>query len=109
MTDQLHLPAINPHHRLTLQDHLAWLDEGAVLVNIGQLEDRCARQLDRLVKRGYLVKWRGRWYPVAGAQFGIGPLKTCWATPAVASYIRSLAARRVRPDTEPVLARVPRV
>lgn len=51
---------------------------GNVIVNIGQIAPQTVRQLDKLVRAGTLVKWRGYWYPVAGASFGIGPLKSCW-------------------------------
>ena len=51
---------------------------GDVIVNIGQIDKPTARQLDRLVRAGTLIKWRGKWFPVAGAPWGLGPDKTCW-------------------------------
>lgn len=51
---------------------------GKVIVNIGQIAPETARKLDKLTRSGELTKWRGKWYPVAGASFGIGPDKTCW-------------------------------
>jgi hypothetical protein len=51
---------------------------GDVIVNIGHISPATERQLNKLVAAGTLLKWRGKWYPVAGASFGIGPDKTCW-------------------------------
>lgn len=51
---------------------------GEVVVNIGQVNKPTARALDNLVKAGTLLKWRGKWYPVAGAAWGLGPDKMCW-------------------------------
>lgn len=51
---------------------------GEVICHIGQISDTDRAALDRAVKRGQLQKWRGRWWPVAGAQYGIGPLRSCW-------------------------------
>lgn len=51
---------------------------GKVIVQISQIAPGTVKQLDKLVRSGELIKWRGHWYPVAGASFGIGPLKTCW-------------------------------
>lgn len=53
---------------------------GGVVCNIGQLSKDDTRELDRLVRHGKLTKWRGHWYPVTGASWGMGPLKTCWST-----------------------------
>jgi hypothetical protein len=54
---------------------------GEVAVNIGQLEPEEIRALNKAVKSGELVTWRGKWFPVTGASFGMGPDKTCWGTP----------------------------
>ena len=51
---------------------------GEVIVNIGQIAPDTEKQLNKLVRDGTLLKWRGKWYPVAGASFGLGPDKTCW-------------------------------
>lgn len=51
---------------------------GSVIVNIGHIGKETEKQLNKLVRSGTLVKWRGHWFPVAGASHGIGPLKTCW-------------------------------
>jgi hypothetical protein len=56
---------------------------GAVVCNIGQVTQADKRALDKMVKAGTLVKWRGHWFPVAGASWGLGPLKTCWGLPTV--------------------------
>lgn len=58
-----------------------WIEiarKGDVIVNIGQIDKVTARALDKLVRKGELLKWRGKWYPVAGAPWGLGPDKTCW-------------------------------
>lgn len=54
---------------------------GEVVVNIGQVTDKEKRELDKLVKLGVLAKWRGHWHPLPGANFGLGPPKTCWGLP----------------------------
>jgi len=51
---------------------------GEVVCDTGQVDPLTRRYLDKLVRSGEALKWRGHWYPVAGAAFGIGPLKTCW-------------------------------
>lgn len=51
---------------------------GDVIVDIGQVEKPTRRELDKLARLGVLLKWRGKWFPVAGAAFGLGPDKTCW-------------------------------
>lgn len=51
---------------------------GDVICNIGQVDEPTKRALDKLVRVGTLLKWRGYWYPVAGACYGIGPPKSCW-------------------------------
>lgn len=49
-----------------------------VVAVIGQVDDASRRKLDAAARNGEIAKWRGYWYPVAGAPFGIGPLKTCY-------------------------------
>lgn len=51
---------------------------GEVVVNIGQVDKPTARALDKMVRAGTLRKWRGKWFPVSGASWGLGPDKTCW-------------------------------
>lgn len=52
--------------------------EGEVIVQISQIAPDTVKHLDKLVRSGTLVKWRGKWFPVAGASYGLGPDKTCW-------------------------------
>jgi hypothetical protein len=66
------------------------IEAGGVIVNIGNIDVATARTLDKLVKAGTLAKWRGYWFPVAGAQFGIGPLKTCWALPHIKEQVSNI-------------------
>lgn len=64
--------------------------DGEVVVNIGQVTPGEKRVLAQAVRAGKLTTWRGRWFPVAGAPVGIGPLKTCWGTPEVAAYFAEM-------------------
>lgn len=59
---------------------------GEVVVDIGHLGKLDVTVLDRAVRAGKLAKWRGKWFPNAGAPWGIGPDKTCWSTPEVAAF-----------------------
>lgn len=52
--------------------------DGTVIVNIGQIAPETEKNLNKLVRAGTLVKWRGYWAPVAGASWGMGPVKTCF-------------------------------
>ena len=54
---------------------------GEVVVDIGQIAPETKRKLEKLVRKGTLLKWRGKWYPVAGAAYGLGPDKTCYGLP----------------------------
>lgn len=63
--------------------------DGNVLVDIGHVTEVERRFLKRAVRAGKLVSWRGKWFPVAGAPWGIGPDKTCWSTPEVAAHWQS--------------------
>lgn len=70
-------------------------NRGGVVCNIGQVNDATKRQLDKLVRQGFAVKWRGYWHPCPGAQHGIGPLKSCWGLASVYSdYTRDLTGAR---------------
>ena len=60
-----------------LADVLAGND---VVANIGQVKGLWKCALEREVKAGRLVKWRGKWFPTAGAPYGLGPDKTCYGT-----------------------------
>lgn len=55
--------------------------KGEIICNTGQVDAASGRALDKLVRVGKLAKWRGHWYPHAGANHGIGPLKSCWGLP----------------------------
>jgi hypothetical protein len=59
------------------------LAETRVVVNIGQIDKPTKSALEREVRAGRLAKWRGYWFPVAGADYGIGPLKTCYGPTSV--------------------------
>lgn len=63
---------------LDLNSALTEITKGGVVVDIGSIEPRAKKALDRFAKRGDIAKWRGKWFPVAGADFGIGPDKTCY-------------------------------
>lgn len=56
---------------------------GQVIVDIGQLKGADIRLLNAAIRRGKLARWRGRWFPVAGASYGLGPLKMCYGLPQV--------------------------
>lgn len=60
-----------------------------VICDTGFLTDEAVRALNRECRTGGLVKWRGHWRPVAGASFGIGPLKTCYGTPEAKAQLPS--------------------
>lgn len=60
--------------------------DGQVVVDIGQITPVMKAVMDRAVRAGKLAKWRGKWFPLAGASCGIGPDKTCWSTPEVAQF-----------------------
>lgn len=62
----------------------------AVIADIGQVKGLWKRTLDLEVRAGRLTKWRGYWYPVAGAPWGMGPLKTCYGTPDAHAAVRDL-------------------
>lgn len=51
-----------------------------VIVDIGQVKGVWKRALNKELRAGRIVKWRGCWFPIAGSNFGIGPLKTCYGT-----------------------------
>lgn len=59
--------------------------------DIGQVDPATKRALDKMVKRGEIAKWRGHWHPVAGAHFGIGPLKTCYGPKESRDYFAQWA------------------
>lgn len=61
-----------------------------VVCDIGQLDAATKRKLERLVRNGVITKWRGYWFPIAGAPFGIGSLKTCYGPQSIASSLMTL-------------------
>ncbi len=73
-----------------LQQHI--LDKvlaGSVACQIGQINQATTYALDKMARKGRVAKWRGYWHPVAGAPFGIGPLKTCYGLPEVRDHFES--------------------
>lgn len=74
-----------------LADVLAGRD---VIPNIGQVKGVWKRQLEKEVKAGRLAKWKGKWYPVAGASWGLGPDKTCYGTPALKEHFSAFNLAR---------------
>jgi len=63
------------------------IEAGEVIANIGQISGADKRRLDKLAEDGQISKWRGKWFPVAGASYGIGPDKTCYGTHAVKALV----------------------
>lgn len=61
-----------------------------VVADIGQVNGLWKTMLEREVRAGRLAKWRGKWHPVAGAPFGIGPDKTCYGTPALRDHFAAM-------------------
>jgi len=66
--------------------------DGEVICNIGQIAPETELKLNKLVRIGGLAKWRGYWFPTAGAPWGIGPLKTCWGLPAIRNFYERRSA-----------------
>lgn len=69
------------------ESHLDRALTGYVICNIGQIEPRDRRILESAVRHKQIVKWRGYWHPVAGASYGIGPLKTCYGLERVRAQL----------------------
>jgi len=63
-----------------------------VVANIGQVHGLWKQMLEREVRAGRLAKWRGKWFPQAGAPFGLGPDKTCYGTPELRDYCAAMRA-----------------
>lgn len=63
-----------------------------VVADIGQVEGLWKEMLERDVRAGRLAKWKGKWHPVAGAPFGLGPDKTCYGVPAIRDHFAELRA-----------------
>lgn len=63
-----------------------------VIPDIGQIDHQTKLALERAVRSGVIAKWRGYWFPLAGAPMGIGPLKTCYGPAETRDYFESMAA-----------------
>lgn len=94
----------HPHPDFTAQTSAniwsEWVPEGVyaavlagedVIPNIGQVTGLWKQMLERDVRAGRLAKWRGKWFPVAGAPYGLGPDKTCYGVPALRDYFADQA------------------
>lgn len=62
------------------------LEQSGAIVDLGQVPAWMKRQLDKGAKEGLLVKYRGYWNTLLTFT-GMGPLKTIWATPEMASAL----------------------
>lgn len=67
--------------------HRAETEVVAITYSLDRAEKR---ELERLVRQGRIAKWRGRWFPIAGAPFGIGPLKTCYGPAVIRDALQAL-------------------
>lgn len=63
-----------------------------VIPNIGQIDHQAKLALERAVRNGVIAKWRGYWFPWAGAPVGIGPLKTCYGPAVVRDFFETMRA-----------------
>jgi hypothetical protein len=63
-----------------------------VIADIGQVNGVWKKALKHEVKAGRLVTWRGKWFPMAGARFGMGPDKTCYGTAEARDFLTQLPA-----------------
>lgn len=79
-----HRRTVNP--KVTMPRDFVTEATSRVIANIGQIDKPDQRLLDRAVKLGTISKWRGRWFPEAGAPYGLGPLKTCYGPNDVCAY-----------------------
>jgi hypothetical protein len=75
----------------TPENHLEQIHEQGWVPSIGQIDAAACRFLDREVRAGRLAKYRGYW-DSGHAAFGMGPLKTIYALPAVAENAARLVA-----------------
>jgi hypothetical protein len=67
------------------------LERDCAIVDLGQVPAWMRKQLDARVKSGELAKYRGHWNTLSPV-YGMGPLKTIWATPEVATVALAHAA-----------------
>lgn len=63
------------------------LAQREVIVGLGQWSAQDKRDLNKMVRIGAVAKWRGKWFPIAGAHFGLGPDKTCYGPVEVANEL----------------------
>lgn len=63
------------------------------VADIGQVTGAWKEQLLSEVRAGRLVKWRGKWFPVAGSPEGIGPDKDCYGTPELRDVFAQMKQR----------------
>lgn len=56
------------------------INESGALVNVGQISPAQQRALEKCVRLGNLVKYRGYWNTLS-PDFGMGPLKTIYGRP----------------------------
>ena len=61
---------------MTLTDALVEMEDGGCVHDIGQLTPDAKRMLERLTKKGFIIKTREHWNT-----YGIGPLKTTYRLP----------------------------
>lgn len=79
----------------------AWVPETALaevlageiaVADIGQVKGLWKRMLQKEVRDGRLVTWRGKWFPQAGCPHGLGPNKTCYGTPQIRDAYAQMTA-----------------
>lgn len=76
------------------EDRLAALLAGRyVEPNIGQVRGAWKAALEKEVRAGRLVKWKGYWHPMPGAPWGIGSLKTCYGVQAIRDHFAKVDVR----------------
>lgn len=88
MQTSFNLPKQSDRYTEGFDDNGHWLPEMAydvlhdrgVIVQLGQIGPFVERLLNRFVRQGGLVKYRGHWDTTLTFA-GMGPLKTIWATP----------------------------
>lgn len=85
------LTASQPEHGLTLQQAEVMLNERGAIPDIGQVGPTLQKALNKAVREGRLTKYRGHWDSLC-ASYGIGPLKTIYATPAFAKLVEEADA-----------------
>lgn len=74
---------------LTTAEVVDVINETGAIADIGQITPEVQRELKARVKAGALGQYRGYW-DTKHSGFGMGPLKTIYALPAVATEARRL-------------------